>query len=325
MPSHPDRRRLFTGIKILLGLGLLYLALLGVDWGELGRSLAQVRWGWLAAGAATVLAGLFVKVWRWWLLLAAYDERPPFVAVCRAFFVGQAGNILLPVRGGEVLRLGWLSGARQAAWGPATISIVLEKYLDGIFFALAATLVSAWAPDDYTARWGVWPAVVSAAATLGLAVLVAAGPAVWRRLAPLLERRTPPSWRRWLGRGGELLAASQWLRRPERTLPLLALTALAWGIMASTNWLLFRALGLQAGWRAAGLVLVLVYVGLLPGLMPGNVGPFYFFARLALLPFGVDGSPALACAVLLHAVVTLPPLLLAAVFLFLPGGRRGGN
>ncbi len=45
--------------------------------------------------------------------------------------------------------------------------------------------------------------------------------------------------------------------------------------MLSTNLLLFRALHLSLGVEAAGLVLV--YMGLFPAIIPGNVGPFYFW------------------------------------------------
>ena len=91
-----------------------------------------------------------------------------------------------------------------------------------------------------------------------------------------------------------------------------------WGLMWSTNLLLFKSLGLYLGGTAGGLVLVLVYIGLFPALMPGNIGPFYFFARLALLPIGIIQDQAVVFAVLLHAIVTLPPLLGGAVGLLIP-------
>ena len=64
-------------------------------------------------------------------------------------------------------------------------------------------------------------------------------------------------------------------------------------------------------------MLVLVYIGLFPALMPGNVGPFYFFAGLALVPFGVLHEQAIIFAVVLHAIVTIPPLLAGAIGLFI--------
>ncbi len=47
--------------------------------------------------------------------------------------------------------------------------------------------------------------------------------------------------------------------------------------------------------------------------MPGNIGPFYYFARLAVLPFGINHDQAFVFAVVLHAIVTLPPLLGGAI------------
>jgi uncharacterized membrane protein YbhN (UPF0104 family) len=63
-------------------------------------------------------------------------------------------------------------------------------------------------------------------------------------------------------------------------------------------------------------------VGLLPAVAPGNIGPFHFFATLALVPFAVPFDQALAFAILLHAVVTLPPFLLGGAVLLWPGRRR---
>ena len=85
--------------------------------------------------------------------------------------------------------------------------------------------------------------------------------------------------------------------------------------MALTNLLLFRALNIHPGWQASGLVIVLVYIGVLPALMPGNIGPFTYFAQLALIPFGIGTSTALAFAVLLYGIVTIPPLFIAGVML----------
>ena len=120
----------------------------------------------------------------------------------------------------------------------------------------------------------------------------------------------------------EAAAAVHAMRRPALAVPAVSLTLLAWGAMIATNALLFRALDLPLGATAAGLVMLLVMIGLLPALMPGNIGPFYFFARLALLPFQVDPQLAIAFSILLHLLVTLPPLL-GGGLLLLTYRRRG--
>ena len=85
--------------------------------------------------------------------------------------------------------------------------------------------------------------------------------------------------------------------------------------MCSTNLFLMQAIHLPVDLGAGLLVLVMVYLGLLPALIPGNVGPFYFFASTAMAVYYVPLQERVAFAVLLHAIVTLPPLLMAAIYL----------
>src|SRR4030042_3779736 len=111
------------------------------------------------------------------------------------------------------------------------------------------------------------------------------------------------------------------MRNPRQVFPGVLLTILIWGVMWLTNLILFKSLSLPLGGTAAGLVLILIYIGLLPALMPGNIGPFYFFASLALLPFGILHEQAFVFAVVLHAIVTLPPLLGGVLGLLLRSDR----
>ena len=62
------------------------------------------------------------------------------------------------------------------------------------------------------------------------------------------------------------------------------------------------------GGTASGLVLISVYLGCC-STNAGQSGPFYFFASMALIPFGIIHDQALTFAVILHAIVTLPALL----------------
>jgi hypothetical protein len=93
--------------------------------------------------------------------------------------------------------------------------------------------------------------------------------------------------------------------------------------MFSTNLALLRALSLAAGAGPAALVLVAVHLSLIPALMPGNVGPFYVAVELGLSIFGCSFESAALYAILLHAVVTLPPLAGAGLYLVAARGRSG--
>jgi len=100
------------------------------------------------------------------------------------------------------------------------------------------------------------------------------------------------------------------------------ITLLIWGFMYLNSLILFQALSLKLPITAGGLVLVLGYVRSALQLPPGSVGPFYFFAQLGVTTFGANAEVALVFAILLHAVVTLTPIIATGVLLLTSGDAR---
>ncbi len=312
----PGWGRVVTGLKWLLGIGLLVLSFQGVDFTFLGQQIKGIDTTWLFLAIGSILVSLMLKMLRWGYFI--YNYRLPYapLRIGQAFLMGQAANILLPVRGGEVVRISWLlpSGPRAAAEIAATI--LLEKYLDLLALTLCIFQVLIYLPAEQAARAKNLLGPLSVLATLLLTLVVLIGPEVWRWLRSHTSHLSGARLERVLQQMDRLVETSRWLRQPSRLALSVGLTALIWVSMLSTNLLLFRALHISQGLEAGGLVLVLVYMGLFPAIMPGNMGPFYFFAQLALQPFAVPESQSLAFAILLHLITTLPPLAFGALFLF---------
>ena len=305
-PSY--RAATLTALKVLAGTALLLLSVWGLDWRALPGHLAAAKPGWLGLALLAVLGGLALRIVRWQVLLPQGAERLALPAVSEAYLAGQAANIVMPFRGGELIRLGLLAGQGSVGLAPAGVSIVIEKALDLLALAGLALVLLPSLPasvTDVVPGW-LFPAAGVTISLLALGLLVSPWLIGWIRSA----RGGAQGWGGQLMRAlDEAAAAVHAMRRPALAIPAVSLTLLAWGAMIATNALLFRALDLPLGATAAGLVMLLVMIGLLPALMPGNIGPFYFFARLALLPFQVDPQLAIAFSILLHLLVTLPPLL----------------
>lgn len=306
---------LLTGLKIAAGLALLVWSIQGIQLNNLISGIRSANITWLALAILSIIAGLGLKLWRWAILVKNYRIKASITRLVSAYFVGQAANIALPLRGGELVRLGYLSGEIKMLPEAAT-TIVLEKYLDLLALTICGILVSFQISLDniLNLRGVMLPLALTASIVLVGAILL--GPAVWMKIKnrKLLSQKTIDWIDRWV-------QASQWLRIPKRVFPTIILTLCIWGTMWLTNLLTFKSLGIALGGTAAGMVLILVYIGLVPALMPGNIGPFYFFARLALLLFGVSLNQAFTYAVILHAMVTLPPLLGGALALTIRSDR----
>ncbi len=308
-------KTLGLAIKLLAGLALLILSIQGIQFNNLVTAIRSTNPGWLILAILAVLLGLGLKLWRWVNLVKNYHIEASAGRLFSAFFVGQAANIVLPLRGGEVIRLGYFTGETKILTEAAS-TIVLEKYLDLLALTTCGVLVSLKISLDNILNLRGFLLPVAILASLVLLAAIWFGPELWGKIAK--RRILPPGMINWLE---QWIQASQWLKNPRQVLPAVFITIIIWVVMWVTNLLMFKSLGLPLGGTASGLVLILVYIGLLPALMPGNIGPFYFFARLALVPFGVIHDPAFAFAVVLHAIVTLPAMFGGAAGLLIHSDR----
>jgi uncharacterized protein (TIRG00374 family) len=302
---------IWTALKIIIGLGLLVLALREIRLDSLWEGIRSANLTWLGLAVLSILFGLALKLWRWQILIKNYHIQFSFSRLFSAYFVGQATNILLPFRAGELVRIGYF--VEEKAVIPEAIStVIIEKYLDLTALAVATLIVSYSVSLENILNLQVWLLPLTGVLTVLLYIVMLFGNSIWKKVKDW--NYLPKVFSDWIDRW---VQASQWLRRPQRIIPMFLLTIVIWGVMWLTNLLLFKSLGLALGGVAGGLVLVLVYIGLFPALMPGNIGPFYFFASLAITPFGIVRAQAIVFAVILHAIVTIPPLVSGGIGLLL--------
>jgi len=310
-------RIIFNGIKIILGITLLVLSLWGINWNSLVATLSTIEIGWLAVAVLSVVVSLGLKVVRWHLLLRNYGIQVSFIQTASSFFLGQAANIILPVRGGEVVRFGWLRSQQDRGTAEIVTTIGIEKVLDLAFFLVISFLVTAYIPIQEIQKNTVGLAIGGAILTIALVAIIWLVPQIWESNRGRIEVKVPARFQSILAGFDRWISESKLVRQPRYLFPVVGITLLIWIVMLGTNLLLFKSFNLPTLVVAGALVLVAIYVGVLPALMPGNIGPFYFFANLALAPFGIDPQVRLAYAILLHGIVTLPPLFLAGCFVLL--------
>jgi uncharacterized membrane protein YbhN (UPF0104 family) len=313
MMSEAKRFPYFNLLKVLVGLALLVISIWGVDWDVLVESLMQVSYTGLLVLTGTVLLGLFLKITRSFILLRNFGTAVSFSRTTEAFFLGQAVNFLLPSRAGDLLRLGYLSTDQAALLPQVTAAVMLEKLLDLIAMTAVALGVSAYLPPEQTLWVRSWLLPLSLLAAVGLGITILWGPLIWSKLQGRFFQQPHPWVVGFLEQVDRFVASSLWLRAPQHLVLPVLMTLLIWSVMWGTNMVLFRGLSLQVPLIAGGLVLILGYIGVAPSLMPGNVGPFYFFVQLGLQPFGIAQGKGLAYTIILHAVVTVTPLVASGI------------
>jgi glycosyltransferase 2 family protein len=93
-----------------------------------------------------------------------------------------------------------------------------------------------------------------------------------------------------------------------------------WASAVLNNVLMLWAFGIDLPLEAALLLLVGLQVGISLPTLPGTIGVFEYVCVVVLALWGVERTLAFSYGLLLHAVVMIPPMLVALLFLFLSRG-----
>ncbi|MBK5109513.1 MAG: flippase-like domain-containing protein, partial [Anaerolineales bacterium] len=88
-----------VGISLLF----LYIALRGLDFGDVWQTLEGANYWWLIPGVLIYLVAVIARAWRWHYLLRPVKSIPT-TTLFPITAIGYMGNNIYPARAGEVLR-----------------------------------------------------------------------------------------------------------------------------------------------------------------------------------------------------------------------------
>lgn len=307
------------GLAILL----LYLAVRGTDWNELGGVLRRAQP--LAIGLAVLgyTASYTLRAMRWHVLLSA-QASVGRLTVFWATNLGYLGNSFLPARAGEVLRTVMLARRTGLNIGYVVATAVIERVVDAITLVVIALAVLAAIED--------LPAWLVGATRAGVLVgaIALGGLLVAPRLAWLVDAIVPrlPLPDRFRARVRDLsqrfLVGLGAIQRPDRALRFGTLTAAIWLVDGFAAIAIARAIGLSLSLPQSLLILAALGLSSAAPSTPGFVGIYQFVAVTVLAPFGYSRPEALAFVILLQGVTYLVVVAwgLPALWYFGIGGER---
>lgn len=317
-PLTPSRTPWKSGlVGLALAVLFLWLAMRNVNPDSVLAELRKADLRLLALTIPVKALGFLVGALRQRILFAA-TARAPLSTFLGAGLVGFAGNNLLPLRLGELLRIHYL-GRRLAKPYSTCVAVVAFERLTDLAVLLAATallLPMLTARLDGTGQLYGYYAVV-ALLVVGVAALAryqeslarAAGELVgrvsrrFREVAESMVRAFAAGFASLSSRAGVLLV--------------LLLTATNWGLMCVNVWIVLRALALPLPLLAPLAVLVFLALGTALPSSPAFIGSYHYFASSALvLLFGVEKDRAISFAIVMHAAATLPFTVVALPWLW---------
>ena len=293
-----------------------------LDWERVVATLRGADYGLVALALLTVLLTIGARALRWAVLVRPLRPRP--LDLLSALVTGQLVNYLIPARAGDLAR-GFLLGQGRRDSGMRLVGTVAAEKVWDLLTALLLVLVLGLTMD--LPRWVT--VALPGLAALALAALVGAW--VSRRwkgrmvaLVAALEARLPLVPQGLLSRAvARLLDGLGGLQRAGLAWRALALSALVWGLGILGNLLVLRAVGIAASPALAAFLMVVLMLGISVPTLPAQMGAFEGLCVISLGLWGVGRDVAFSAGLLLHAVVYLPPVLLALALGPRTWGRLG--
>jgi uncharacterized membrane protein YbhN (UPF0104 family) len=295
------RKKLFTVLwvtaGIILGLVLGWMVLRGVNWSSMLSAFGRVSWDVLIPAVAAVIASLFLQAVRWKLMLPRES-----VSTARLFFVRNAGlslNNLSFAQGGGVLgdasELAMLTRSDKIDGSKVVASLFMSRALDFVITSIFILVGFFIVPQLSVFK----PVIIPVLVVIALIVLFVLFATKVGRFPLLNKIRVLQS----------SLRAVAFLRDRKLVFWLsISLTVLAWMLLGTAAWLVAQAIGIQLPFWMMSIILVgmTLFSGAIPA-APSAIGTYEFATVYILGLFSINKSDALCFALLVHALVMIPP------------------
>lgn len=323
-------------IKLLLGLAVgavcLFLAFRGVAdteaqtgirWDDIIAPMRAMSWWGPVGFLLLVFIQMALRSERWRIQVRGLTGKaPPHGESIAINSVAAAAVFLLPFRLGELVRpnLSAQKNIMRASSGLAATA--LERAIDGLvttgFFGLVLLLVKARADVKMPPQVEVGGIVALAIFGGALTFFIVAFR--WRAgTARLVERILSVAHGGFARRVASILTGFldglACFRKPSDIFVYVGLTVVYWLLNAASMYCVMLAMDLRVDVTAAFFCLCFLVIGMMIPAPPGNVGNFHVFARSSLTVFGIAAAPAVAFAIMLHALTVLSVLIMGGVAL----------
>ena len=290
-------------VGILVSLVLGYLALRAMDWSQVYATFKSFPVGYALLGLLAYFFSLVLRAYRWHVLFV--KERVSLFDLAVIQNTGTGVNNMLPVRVlSEPIQLALLTKRHGISGTTALATLATEHILDIIATAMLMGVGVLFLPQLRGLSIQLTGTLILGTVSLGAIYFVIKGvPSL-----PLVGRI--PAFVRWT-------SAMATLGRERRRLATSFVATVAhWVLLGLSGWLLARGLGLDVN-LGAMIVMFLaaaLFINSVPS-APGAAGTFEFAIIYTLGFFDIGRAEAVPFAFVMHAIIFIPPMIVALVVL----------
>ena len=303
-------------IKFILGVLIsvigLYYAFRQINFWELWIIIKNVNFILVILAIVILLLSNIIRAWRWQILVKPIKDvsfEPAFSSI----MIGYFGNSVLPFRMGEFLRAFVVADKTSLTASTAFGTIVIERILDFIGLSIVILLIMTVYPLT-----SVGGSIIIGVIVLSLTAFIFFFLFGGFKSSLLVKIEKSSLLRIGLLRKISLfiknfMDGATTIRATNKLGIILLYTLIIWIMYYCSTYLATIAIGIELEWFGFGVLLISTTLAISIPAAPGYVGTYHAAAVYILTNlFDVGRSNAQAAAIILHAVGTIPIVIIGA-------------
>jgi len=288
-----------------------------IDMRSLWAEITRASWLHLAAAAVLNIAVILLKSLRWQVMMRP-KKRASYRGIFKATMMGLAANNVLPVRGGDWLRI-YLLGKWERVSRTMLASITgLDKLFEGLAILILFGLLSLHSTfPEWVLKGTVIVSMITAVSLLICILLMFHHKRTSKKEQDVAGKISRLADR--LGSGMLMLASSRLI------LATLALSIVIVLLQVETIRLCQLAFDIHSPLWIPALVFVAINLAIIIPSAPSGLGPFEAAGVLAYSWLGISSALGLGITLCYHAVQFIPVTVAGAIMYLVeirPGTRR---
>ena len=297
---------------VLISVIGLYYAFRQINFWELWVSIKNVNFVLIVLAVVIQLLSNVIRAWRW-QILAKPIKDVSFEPAFSSIMIGYFGNSVLPFRMGEFLRAYVVADKTSLTASTAFGTIVIERILDFIGLSAVILLIMTVYPLK-TIGGSIIFGVIVLSLTAFIFIYLFGG--FKSTLLVKIEKSSLLQFgllRKILLFIKNILDGATTIRATNKLGIILLYTLIIWIMYYCSTYLATIATGIELEWFGFGVLLISTTLAISIPAAPGYVGTYHAAAVYILTNlYNVDRLDAQAAAIILHAVGTIPIVIIGA-------------
>jgi len=305
-PARPPRRPVFLMVGLVISAVLLYLTFRKIDRHVVEDQLAAASVRPILLAVAIRGLMFLVIAARTRIMMADLGDFP-YTRLVKSHLLAFAVNSVVPLRAGELARVGYLARLGGAPVSTCLAVVVTERLVELFTLCLVFLAVLPALVGDVPLGASFYLALAGSFTAIALAVLVSRRPQLFVALATRLARLGGRRIAAWVEHRAESFARGlAGLQRSTSVAAVVGLSLGFWVMSAINVALMTSAFGIALPWYGSFVLIGFIVLGLVVPSAPGAIGTYHFFLAAGLTTLGVDPARAASFAIVSHAVAIVP-------------------